>query len=234
MTTSGKKNIHYTKESISDFGSKIQSSPVLDVPVVPVGSIIAYNPGYYTNGSNAGFTVIGPSTNTIAGIKTYLASDAVNWYVCDGTAPNDVLSPIWNVAGRFVPNLTGDRFLKGSIAVGAIGGQSSVTLATTNLPSHNHTINHDHAAANTGNQSASHRHSQQNAGGGYNGADVNATNFRSVNIGGSGVNSSFQDTSHTHSFNMPAYSGSSGNAGSGTSFSIVPVFLNTVYIIRIK
>lgn len=81
-----------------------------------------------------------------------LANIPAGWVLCDGTAGT--------------PNLT-DKFIKGiSTAItnpGTTGGANSYTLSTSQLPSHNHTINHDHGAhghTNTvGNQSANHAHS---------------------------------------------------------------------------
>jgi len=46
----------------------------------PVGTIVAWQGGYYTAAANVGFTdVLG---NTVANVNTYLPS---SWRVCDGT-----------------------------------------------------------------------------------------------------------------------------------------------------
>lgn len=235
--------------------------------LLPAGAIVAYNPGYYTDASNGSFTVAGPAGNTVADINSYL--NGQGWYVCDGAAVNEAASPIWNAASRHLPNLSDDRFLRGATAAGTTGGSNTTnidhdhqvtsnvtvnshTLTTAQIPSHTHSINHDHGAANTGNQSANHTHNHLNAGSGYNGPDVNALAFRSVNIIGSNVTSSTNSVSHTHSFNMPSFSGTSGSAGSDgghshgatnntvtsagasvTSVSIVPTYLSTFYIVRV-
>lgn len=94
----------------------------------PVGTIVAYNPGFYTNTANAGFTVVGPAGNTVAQVNTFIPT---NWRVCNGAALNDSESPIWVGAGRNLPNLTSDRFLRGSTTAGSIGGQASITPAGT-------------------------------------------------------------------------------------------------------
>jgi hypothetical protein len=109
----------------------------------PVGSVIAFIGGYFTNGSNAGFTnVLG---NTVATVNELL--NASDWYVCNGAALNSPDSPIFNGAGRYLPNLTDNRFLMGSTGAGTIGGDNamahthttqSFTLTTNEMPSHSH------------------------------------------------------------------------------------------------
>lgn len=97
---------------------------------IPVGSIFAWVGGYFQNGSNGTFTnVLG---NTVANANTYLNTSGI--YVCDGAALNDAASPIFNGAGRYLPNLTDSRFLMGSTSAGSIGGSTSVTLAANNVP----------------------------------------------------------------------------------------------------
>lgn len=103
-------------------------TPLVSDASPPVGSIIAYNPGYFTNTANAGFTVTGPAGNTVAQVNTYLPE---NWRVCDGAALNDPSSPIWVGAGRNLPNLTSSRFLRGATTAGGIGGQATITPTGT-------------------------------------------------------------------------------------------------------
>lgn len=81
---------------------------------VPVGSIIAWLPGYFANGSNG----------TYAGVAIALPD---YWKECTGDALNDSDSPIFNGAGRYLPNLTDSRFLMGNTAgnAGVIGGDNS-------------------------------------------------------------------------------------------------------------
>jgi hypothetical protein len=122
--------------------------------LVPVGTIVAYNPGYYTNSANAGFAAVGPAGNTVAQVNAFL--NAKGWYVCDGAAVNNANSPIWNAAGRNLPNLSDQRFLMGSSSAGGAGGSNAnrdishthsvtsnvtaaaITLTTANLPVHSH------------------------------------------------------------------------------------------------
>ena len=260
---------------------------------VPVGSIIAYHPGYYVNGTNGTFTLVGPSTNDAAGINSYLPAA---WRVCNGAELNDSGSPIFNGAGRYLPNLTDSRFIMGSTSSGSVGGANSVTLATGNLPTHSHpsgtyavntanaphnhpassntvTAPHAHPAsspASTTVNNANAPHSHGFGGGGFiavgsgpvqtvgNGGTLvggtihTASLSSSVNTAASlhshpastsvstTVNSA--DAPHSHTITNVAdnaphshpFSGTSGDAGSGSSFSIIPQYLATVYIMRVK
>lgn len=115
---------------------------------VPVGSILFWQGGYYSDGSNGSFTnVIG---NTVANVNALL--NGAGYYVCDGAALNDAGSSIFNGAGRHLPNLTDSRFIMGSTSAGSTGGEntnshthsvtSNVTVATQptfTVDSHTHT-----------------------------------------------------------------------------------------------
>lgn len=121
--------------------------------LVPVGSIVAYNPGYYTNGSNGGFTTTGPAGNTEAQINAFL--NASGWYVCNGAALNNAASPIWNAGSRFLPAINDGRFLRGSATAGTIGGNSAQPIlaayipqvSTSYTPAGTVDIGHTHAAS---------------------------------------------------------------------------------------
>ncbi len=113
----------------------------------PVGSVVAFIPGSFANGSNGTYTFRLGSANTIAAINTLL--NTYGWYVCNGAALNLATSPIFNGASRYLPNLTDDRFLMGDTTAGTIGGANtmahthttgSVTLtaAQSGLPDHDH------------------------------------------------------------------------------------------------
>ena len=90
---------------------------------LPEGSIIAWQGGYYTDGSNGSYTRALGTDNTVAAVNTLYNS--FGWYVCNGAALNLSTSTIFNGANRYLPNLSGDRFIQGDNAAGSIGGEST-------------------------------------------------------------------------------------------------------------
>jgi len=122
---------------------------------IPIGSITAWVGGYFANGANGGFVnVLG---NDVAAANSYFNGDG--WYVCDGSELNLSGSPIYNGTGRYLPQLTDQRFLMGDPWAGQSGGQS--------LTSHYHNI--DIPALNTAghtlsiNEMPSHTHQLQDS-----------------------------------------------------------------------
>lgn len=114
---------------------------------VPIGAIIPYSPGFFTNGSNGGFTIAGPSANTIVAINTYV--NPSGYYVCNGALCYDIDSPIFDGAGRYLPNWSDDRFIMGDTYAGHYGGESSSShvhatsghaLTLPEMPPHDHQI----------------------------------------------------------------------------------------------
>lgn len=144
-----------------------------------------------------------------------------------------------------------DLVLRGATSgVGDLSGANTVTLATANLPSHTHTINHDHPSATTGNQSVNHTHNfsaTTSATGAHNhglsglllredsnGAAIDAHDGGAAlwtvarwgfTAAGNHTHTVSGTTSgasatHNHTFDVPAYSGNSGSTGSGSAFSV--------------
>lgn len=102
---------------------------------LPVGSVIPYVGVTYTAAANGG-TKGYINGSTIASVKAaVLASTNGKWTVCDGTIISDADSA-WN--SKYVPDLTANRFLRGSITVGDAVDQPGVTLTNAMLPSHEH------------------------------------------------------------------------------------------------
>ena len=101
---------------------------------VPCGTIVAWVGGYFTDANNSDYQYVLGDDNTIAAINDYVDIDGFR--VCDGQEYNNSNSPIFNGAGRYLPNLTDNRFIMGDTQVGGVGGNNSV--------SHNHTIAHTH------------------------------------------------------------------------------------------
>jgi hypothetical protein len=175
--------------------------------------------------------------------------------LCNGQAFPAGSSPLFSGT---MPNLSDSRFLQGSSSVGGTGGANSKTLATAELPAHTHTmahthgIDHDHPNASTG-SSGDHDHRILSPFGGagneylswntgpdnnYAGPELNATNSPPDNF--SLVRTEYLG-SHTHSLDLPNFTGTSGAAsnsttspvGSGTSFDIRPQYFNVVYLMRV-
>jgi len=160
------------------------------IGAVPVGVILPWVSGYFTAGSNTGHTPVLASADTIAAANAYL--NPIGYYVCDGSAVNVTGSPVWNAAGRYIPNLTDSRFLMGSTSVSAAANGGSNVMAdhkhaNTNLSVvgealHTHAVgtytntaelSHTHGVGTYGNTAeASHTH---NWGGNW--SNDNATSY---------------------------------------------------------
>lgn len=182
--------------------------------VPPVGSIIAYVPGYFTNGSNAGFTYRMVSANTVAAVNALL--NPSGWYVCNGAALNDADSGIFNGAGRYLPNLTDDRFFMGDTVAGGIGGANSNNIAHTHTTG-NHTLTVD--------EIPSHRHKYY----------IHSTGSAPLSHLQAGTdyhwpvdgNTSYTGGGEAHNH------GATGSAGS-SSLENRPKYLSCFYIMRVK
>jgi len=94
------------------------------------GMIVPFCPGYFGDGGNGSYQYVLGSANTVAGANAYL--NPLGWYVCDGAVPNEGDSAIWDQAGRYLPNLTDDRFIMGDTVAGGTGG--------SNTNSHTHDV----------------------------------------------------------------------------------------------
>lgn len=218
-------------------------STVVSKGLPPAGSIVAYIPGFFNDGSNNGHV---PSiTNSIAAVNAEVNGDG--WYVCDGSELNLPGSRFFDGSSRFLPNLTNSRFLMGSNASGVPGGQNSVTLVTANLPGHTHTIDHDHG---THTHTIDHNHGSVTTGvhshGVYrdNGSSSPGNAFKWT----SGTNSGTQNSSTAVgvSVDLPNFTGSSGSSpsinlpagtqsgstGSATAYENRPLYLSVFYIQR--
>ena len=102
------------------------AGPVDLVPAISVfleGTIIPWVGGYFTDGANGGYTRVLGATNNPAGVNAW--ANSKGWYVCDGAALNIPESTIYDGPGRYLPNLTDDRFLMGDNLVGTVGGSNS-------------------------------------------------------------------------------------------------------------
>lgn len=184
------------------------------------------------------------------------ASAPTGWLLCNGTSTTGYPT-LAGIVGSTTPDLRGRFAIGDNATLTLLGTGGSLTISTSNLPSHSHSIDHDHAAANTDGMSAnatlshsitdpghdhdlsvtqvaiavSHAHDNNNdyASAGSNGFSTRDQN-NSVRTATTGISISAHDVSHTHSFNMPAFTGTSGTAGSGTDY--YPPYLVVNYIIK--
>ena len=177
-----------------------------------------------------------------------IASIPTGWLLCDGT--------------NGTPNLR-DRFIVGAgstYAVAATGGATSVTLGTTNLPSHTHSISasgttssanidHTHSGTTVGmNQNVTHNHQAPVyfSGGG---SPTPTPYFQATNGGLTAGTNTVDGTAgvnidHSHNFtsggmnsntthdHTVTVTGTSGATGSGTAFSILPTYYALAYIMK--
>lgn len=120
------------------------------------------------------------------------------WYLCDGT--------------NGTPNLT-DRFVVGaggSYGVGNTGGANSVTLTTSQIPSHTHTF------SGTTNSAAA-----------FSGANM-LGNGSSIGQGAGNLNHAYRgDGTHSHTF-----SGTTASTGGGSSHENRPPYYALAYIMK--
>ena len=145
------------------------------------------------------------------------------------------------------------------------GGAKTLVLATANLPSHTHAIDHNHATATSGAASATahthtidHNHATattsnhaghqhggwfkspfSGTGGGYVAVrEVDNTAGNTITTSGGAHthtvdlpaftgSSGSAGAAHTHSIDLPAYTGASGAAGSGTAIDKLPPYIVT-------
>lgn len=74
------------------------------------------------------------------------------WQVCDGSAINDVRSPLY---GQTTPQLNSGthRIIRGSTSSGSVGGEDTHQLTESELPSHSHNVTdngHSHGVTDPG------------------------------------------------------------------------------------
>lgn len=150
-----------------------------------------------------------------------VASIPSGWYLCDGN--------------NGTPNLT-DRFVVGaggSYAVGNTGGSSSVTLTTSQLPSHTHTFSDSGNTGNDGGHGHNLRVADNASGTGTGNYIAGETNRAGLRISG-GYNYTATESvvdvgNHNHSFSV---SGTTSSTGSGSSHENRPPYYALAYIMK--
>lgn len=193
-------------------------------------------------------------------INPFAGSSAPSgWLLCFGQSLNATANPeyaaLWGVIGTTyggsgitsfnVPDLRGRAVagvdnMGGSDAgrlslantLGTTGGSETHTLTTAELPSHSHSINHDHGAVTTSDAGA-HSHT------------FSATRYASsaINHAASGSYNRLtwtyptENTSavgnHNHSVDLPNFTGTSGATGSGSAHNNMQPTMVLNYIIKV-
>lgn len=196
-----------------------------------------------TNTPDAGITIsmiddiqaTNPSEKIFTGDykKSAKNSNHGGWLLCNGLAVSrTTYLALFNEIGTSfgagdgsttfnLPDFRGKVFggIDGSNPLGQLAGSETASLSTANLPPHTHSINHDHPTFSSG-QGGSHSHTydqkifQQKAPYGDQARTVweyESTEQRVTSTA----------PSHTHSIDVPNFTGTSGSTGSGSSFSIL-------------
>lgn len=154
-----------------------------------------------------------------------------------------------NMAARFPIGQDGGHVL------GAAGGANTHTLATVNLPSHLHAIDHNHAVATSTIESNDHHHQVDTtafaaSGGGVvvqtlpgphavydvgdtsTGATIFTTNAF-MTFGAEDISNTHFVQHHTHDLDLPNFVGSSGLTGSGTAVDHTPAWVAFNFILKV-
>lgn len=178
------------------------------------------------------------------------ASAPTGWLLCNGTSTTGY-TELAALVGSTTPDLTG-KFLLGKTAAGTgstlLGSGGSATIAEANLPSHKHTINHDHVSFNTTGADGTHTHTISDpghyhsintlpddattTGSWYPSAEQTTQPIQATSTNGqfTGISVTSTNSAHTHAIDVPSFSGDSGTAGSGTAY--YQPFVAVSYIIK--
>lgn len=92
------------------------------------------------------------------------------------------------------------------------GGAKTVTLTSSQIPGHTHSIDHNHASVNTSTDPVAGQVSTTDA-------STNPANAFAIDRGSSGdaITQNILSSSHNHSVDLPNYTGDSGSTGGGTA-----------------
>jgi microcystin-dependent protein len=183
-------------------------------------------------------------------VQMYAGSTAPSgWLSCDGTAVSrttfaDLFAVLGTTYGSgdgsttfTLPNMKGrvpvglDSAQTEFDVLGESGGAKTHTLSTTEIPSHSHTIDHNHSAFSTATEGG-HVH---NIFGNNTGVPAGTNGFGVAMLTlTSGTSNRNSDTggAHSHSIDVPNFTGSSGNQGSGGAHNNLQPYIVLNYIIK--
>tara|TARA_R110002074_G_scaffold204360_1_gene372689 strand:+ start:1360 stop:2325 length:966 start_codon:yes stop_codon:yes gene_type:complete len=176
------------------------------------------------------------------------------WLLLNGAAiasASSLYPSLWAVAPASwksgttltLPNMT-DRILQGpasgsSAGIGSTNGSNTVTLSTAHMPSHAHTMHHNHPSATT--NTDTHNHTM--LGNGIPADYVDIPNYAMMRnlaagsdhygaLGQNRITPTMATDSHSHSLDVPNFTGSTGSSGSGSAFGIEQAALRVNYFIK--
>ena len=238
------------------------TNKTLTTPVVNGATLngdVAGNPNFTGNVSFDNVSVSGTSTGLgnptgtvimmmgTGSVPGYLALDGTVT-VTPGTYPT--LCTWLGVSTTYLLPDMADSFpvgKSGTKAVGAVGGADTVTLSSSNLPSHAHTMNHGHgAAAWSGDGGHAHSGVMQTFGVAVNtshGYDLlrpfSENNYATQgSVGGGAAHNnalprvSNADGNHGHQVTVLDFSGSTGSAGASAPVTVTPKFMAFRFLIK--
>jgi microcystin-dependent protein len=155
------------------------------------------------------------------------------WLICNGSAVSrTTYLALFNEIGTSfgagdgsttfnLPDFTGKIFgtINGSHPLGQTLGVEDISLSSSNIPSHTHTINHDHpSVTSSSNGSHSHTYDQRS----YLQKAPYGDNTRTVwEYDTFETRTTSTAPAHSHTVDILPFSGTSGATGSGTAFSIM-------------
>jgi microcystin-dependent protein len=150
-----------------------------------------------------------------------------------GVGDNSTTFNLPDLRGRVIAgidNMGGTDAARLDIAntAGTVTGSQYVTIASGNLPTHTHTLNHDHGAFGTSDGAGNHNHGIDSGGHYY---IAGGTSFE-VAYSRQGGGTSYAGA-HNHTIDVPNFTGSTGNGGfANTAMSIMQPTMVMNYIIK--
>jgi len=230
---------------------EVHAANLYGLGVIPIGSIVAFLPGYFTGNSNNNYTHVildGVTMNTESNVNTWLQT--YGFAVCNGADPvaSGLIaageSPIFDTTGKYLPKLNDDRFIQGSFtSIGSIGGDNILHAHYhTAIENLNVTINVSGKHTHNTNYTGKHEHGYREGGHWHDGSWVDGDGSADVlhkwqNTAPAGGHSHTTNTTgdHTHVAQVSGHIGnSSGISGDIDHHTNRPKYISVFYIMRIK
>lgn len=154
------------------------------------------------------------------------------WLMCDGSSIDAGYTELRALVGTTTPDMRGRLPIGDNATLTLLGTGGSLKITEANLPVHKHTINHNHASYTTPAGEGTHSHTAVPAPN-FNGnvaVDNNSNILGTNQPTSSTVSSGTAGSGHTHTVDLPEFTGDSGNVGSGTDY--YPPYLAVNFIIK--